>query len=72
MKSVPKSKAHIAWLIYDLELTKEKGQSSERYKLKKVDEVFTEFESSLLSITTPSPGKSMNLLNCYKINSMSN
>jgi hypothetical protein len=57
MKKVPKSKADIAWLIYDLELTKEKGQSSERYKLKKVDEVFTGFESSLLSITTPSPGK---------------
>lgn len=57
MKSVPKAKADIAWLIYDLELTKEKGQSSERYKIKKVDEVFTGFESSLLSITTPSPGK---------------
>jgi hypothetical protein len=57
MKRVSKSKADIAWLIYDLELTKEKGQSSERYTLKKVDEVFTEFESSLLSITTPSPGQ---------------
>ena len=57
MKSVPKSKADIAWLIYDLELTKEKGQLSERYKLKKVDEVFTEFEPSLLTITTPMPGK---------------
>jgi len=56
MKSVSKSKADIAWLIYDLELIKEKGKS-EKYRLKKVDEVFTEFESSLLSITAPSPGK---------------
>lgn len=55
LKTVPRKKADIAWLIYDLELTEESGQ--EKYKLKKVDEVFTEFEPALLSITTPSPGK---------------
>jgi hypothetical protein len=55
LKQVPKSKADIAWLIYDLDLLKEKDQ--ERYSLKKVDEVFTEFEPALLAITTPSPGK---------------
>jgi hypothetical protein len=57
LKQVSKSDADIAWLIYDLELIKGKGQGPGRYSLKKVDEVFTQFESALLSITTPSPGK---------------
>jgi len=55
LTKVRKSKADIAWLIYDLVLTKTGGQ--EKYKLTKIDEVFTEFESALLSITTPVPGK---------------
>jgi len=57
LKRVPKANADIAWLIYDLELIKEKGQETGRYSLKKVDEVFTEFEPALLSITTAAPGK---------------
>ena len=57
LEQVPKSDADIAWLIYDLEMIKEKGQKSGRYSLKKVDEIFTKFEPALLSITTPSPGK---------------
>jgi hypothetical protein len=57
LKEVSKSKADIAWLIYDLELIREKGHEPGRYSLKKVDEVFTEFEPALLSITTASPGK---------------
>jgi hypothetical protein len=57
LKKVPKSDADIAWLIYDLELTKEKGRAPGRYRLKKVEEIFTEFESALVSITTASPGK---------------
>ena len=57
LKKVPKSDADIAWLIYDLELIKEKGRTPGRYCLKKVDEIFTEFESALVSITTASPGK---------------
>jgi len=52
---VSKKKADIAWLIYDLQLVKEDGQ--EKFTLRKTDEVFTEFEPSLLSITTPDPGK---------------
>ncbi|MDD1761578.1 MAG: hypothetical protein LUQ59_05035 [Methanothrix sp.] len=55
MKGVSKENADIAWLIYDLELIEDCGQK--RYTLKKVDEVFTEFEPALLSITTPLPGK---------------
>jgi len=57
LKKVSKAKADIAWFIYDLELIKEKGHESGRYSLKKVDEVYTEFEPALLSITTASPGK---------------
>lgn len=57
LKKVAKSDADIAWFIYDLELTQKTGQEPGRYTLKKVDEVFTGFEASLLSITTPSPGK---------------
>jgi len=57
LKQVSKSKADIAWLIYDLELLNKKDQDPGRYSLKKVDVVFTEFEHALLSITTPSPGK---------------
>ena len=52
---VSKSEADIAWLIYDLQLAKEDGQ--EKLRLRKVDEVFTEFEPSLMSITTPAPGR---------------
>lgn len=57
LKKVSKAKADIAWLIYDLELIKEKGHEAGRYSLKKVDEIFTEFEPALLSITTATPGK---------------
>ena len=57
LKRVSRSKAEIAWLIYDLELIKDIKQGLGRYTLKKVDEVFTEFEPALVSITTPSPAK---------------
>lgn len=57
LKRVPKSKADIAWFVYDLELNKDKGCGPERFILKKVDEVFTEFEPALVSLTTPIPGK---------------
>jgi hypothetical protein len=57
LRRVPKPKADIAWFIYDLELVGGKGKNVGKYSLKKVDEVFTEFEPALLSITTSSPGK---------------
>lgn len=57
LNRVPKNDAEVAWLIYDLELHVEEGQRAGRYHLTKVDEVFTEFEPALLSITTPSPGR---------------
>lgn len=54
LKTVSKPKADISWLIYDLQLIREEGQ--ERFALTKTDEVFTEFEPALISITTSSPG----------------
>ena len=61
MKSVSKEKAEIAWLIYDLELIEDRDQK--RYTLKKIDEVFTEFEPALLTITTPLPGRIEDFIN---------
>ncbi len=61
LTKVSRHKADIAWLIYDLELTALGG--SERYTLKKVGEVYTEFEPALLSITTPVPGKIDDFMN---------
>jgi hypothetical protein len=55
LKTVSKSKADIAWFIYDLVLIKENGR--ERYALTKIDEIFTEFETALVSITVPVPGE---------------
>lgn len=57
LKQVPKHAADIAWLIYDLQMDTKGGQGAGRYHLTKVDEVYTEFEPALLSITTPMPGK---------------
>lgn len=54
MQKVSKSKAHVAWFIYDLDLVSSDGH--EKFMLKKVDQVYTEFESALLSMTTPAPG----------------
>ena len=55
LTQVSKDKADIAWLIYDLQIIT--IDSQKRYKLTKIDEVFTEFTSALVSITTPVPGK---------------
>ena len=60
LKTVSKSKADIAWLIYDLAMIKDDGQN--RYKITKIDEVFTEFTPALISITTPVPGKIDNFI----------
>jgi hypothetical protein len=62
LKQVQKDDADIAWLIYDLHLTSEEGKEPGRYALKKVDEIYTEFEPALFSITTPLPGKVENFI----------
>lgn len=61
LKKVSKSKADISWLIYDLQLVKEDEQ--ERFTLTKIDEVFTEFEPALVSITTSLPGNVDDFIN---------
>jgi hypothetical protein len=55
LTTVDKSQADIVWLIYDIEMAKEGNQN--KYKLAKIDEVFTKFAPALKSITTPLPGK---------------
>ena len=61
MKEVPKTEAQMGWLIYDLVLTEEKG--TKRYSLKKIDEKYTEFKTSLAAITTPIPGNMKDFMN---------
>lgn len=61
LSPVQKTKADMAWLIYDLQLTGKRGQ--ERYKLTKIDEVFTQFQPALNSITTPRPGGIRDFMN---------
>ncbi|MEK7699897.1 MAG: NotI family restriction endonuclease [Planctomycetota bacterium] len=61
LKTVSKPKADIAWLIYDLQLVREEGQ--ERFTLTKTDEIFTEFEPALISITTSSSGNIDDFIN---------
>lgn len=55
MKRISKDEADISWLVYDLQIVDHCGQ--ERYVLEMVEEVYTQFEASMQSITTPSPGK---------------
>ena len=52
LKPTPKKQANVGWFIYDLVLDNTSG----RFQLTKVDEVFTRFEESLQKITTPIPG----------------
>lgn len=60
LRTVPKEKADIAWFIYDQKLTGDCGK--ERYTLYKVDEIYTEFESALIKITTAMPGNIDNFI----------
>jgi len=54
MSRVKKEDADIAWFIYNLEPITDGDK--ERYQLKKIDVVYTEFQSTLSSITTISAG----------------
>ncbi len=56
LKQVSREDADIVWLIYELKLVPERDKEHSRFTLQKIDEVFTEFEPALHSITTPSPG----------------
>src|SRR6266581_5190525 len=52
LKEVSKQNAELAWLIYDLELAKDKS----RYTLRRSNIVYTEFEPALNQITKSEPG----------------
>ena len=52
LPSTTKSKADIAWFLYDLEFNADQNQ----YNLVLVETIYTEFEPALLRITTPEPG----------------
>ncbi len=60
LKAVPKCDGDIAWFIYDLEQIMDGNQ--ERFQLKKIDVVYTEFQPALLTITTALPGQVNNFL----------
>jgi hypothetical protein len=53
LKTAPRSKADIAWLLYDLKLDKKNN----RFKLAQNKIVYTEFEPALRQITTAEEGK---------------
>jgi hypothetical protein len=52
LEQVPKEKAEIAWLVYDLEFSK----AENFYTLRRKQTVYTGFESSLDQITKSEPG----------------
>nr|VFK14516.1 MAG: Restriction endonuclease NotI [Candidatus Kentron sp. LPFa] len=58
LEQIPRDKADIAWLIYDLIY----DQSSSVYQLKRTDTVYTGFDSALSTITKSEPGDVSNFL----------
>ncbi|MEZ5059232.1 MAG: NotI family restriction endonuclease [Saprospiraceae bacterium] len=58
LPTTSKSKADIAWFLYDLEFNKE----SNKFDLILSETVYTEFEPALLKITTPEPGAIRNFI----------
>ena len=53
LNPVSRHDGDIAWFIYDLVY----DPHAERFNLLKIDEIFTKFQASLMSITTPQPGQ---------------
>jgi len=52
LEHIPRDKADIAWLIYDLVY----DHASSAYQLKRIDTVYTGFDSALSTITKSEPG----------------
>ncbi len=59
LPTTTKSKADIAWFLYDLEFNKELKQNN--LVLKNI--IYTEFEPALLRVTTPEPGAVSDFIN---------
>lgn len=59
LPTTTKSKADIAWFLYDLEFNKDQNQNN----LVLVDTIYTEFKPALLRVTTPEPGDITGFIN---------
>ncbi len=59
LPTIAKSKADIAWLLYDLEFNADQNQ----YNLVLVDTIYTEFEPALFRVTTSKPGNISDFIN---------
>ncbi|MCD4697958.1 MAG: hypothetical protein K8S16_17175 [Bacteroidales bacterium] len=59
LPTTTRSKADIAWFLYDLIYDNKTGQNA----LELVDTVYTEFEPALFRITTPEPGNVSDFIN---------
>ncbi len=59
LPTTTKSKADIAWFLYDLEFNSDQNQNN----LVLVDTVYSEFEPALLRVTTPEPGDVSGFIN---------
>jgi hypothetical protein len=58
LPTTSKSKADIAWFLYDLEF----NQESNKFDLVLSETVYSEFEPALLRVTTPEPGDISNFI----------
>jgi hypothetical protein len=59
LPTTTRSKADIAWYLYDLELNKELNQNNLVLK----DVLYTEFEPAIIRVTTPEPGDISGFIN---------
>ena len=59
LPTTTKSKANIAWFLYDLVFDKEQKKNN----LVLIDTVYTEFKPALLRVTTPEPGDISGFIN---------
>jgi hypothetical protein len=59
LPTTTKSKADIAWFLYELVFDNEQKQNN----LVLTETVYTEFEPALLKVTTPAPGNISNFIN---------
>ncbi|MFQ5585691.1 MAG: NotI family restriction endonuclease [Thermodesulfobacteriota bacterium] len=56
LERVERDSAEIIWLIYDLAPQLNRHNSMERYKLTKIETVYTRFQPALKMLTRPKPG----------------
>jgi len=59
LPTTTKSKADIAWFLYDLQFDKKENKNN----LVLTDTIYTEFEPALFRVTTPEPGNVSHFIN---------